>query len=89
MIRVTVELVSARTGKVEVLGRAIIANDGTGGEYEASYDARFEKRRGGHVWKRGRVEGFKRKSAGVWELLALALNDAIPDLIAKARRARR
>jgi hypothetical protein len=73
VIRVTVELISARTGRTSVLGVAHISNDGTGTEHVGHYDVALSKFGGKGVWKRGRVEGFARKSLGSWDLLFRAL----------------
>lgn len=83
MLRITVELVSARTGKTSVLGVATIANDGeesmvTSGAY-GSYNASFSKwaPKQTQTWKKGRVEGFDRVKRGPWDLLFLALRSAL------------
>jgi len=73
MIRVTVELVSARTGKTSVLGVATITNDGTGGLDVGNYDVTLSKFRGKGTWKSGRVEQFRRVLLGPWDLLFRAL----------------
>lgn len=83
MIRVTVELISGRTGKASVLGIATIANDvqqtiESRGDL-GSYDARFSKwaPKEKEIWKRGRVENFDRRRRGPWDLLYLALKSAV------------
>lgn len=80
MIRVTVELVSAiHPSRSRLLGVAIIANDGTGTVNKCDYDATFSKWAPKHTeaWKRGKVAGFARMSRGAWDLLYLALRDAV------------
>lgn len=83
MIRITVELVSARDLSTRVLGVATICNDlkesvATGGK-RGAYDATFSKwaPKQGEVWKRARVVGFDRAKRGAWDLLFLALRDAV------------
>lgn len=80
MIRVTVELVSAiDPSRSRLLGVALVANDGTGtnerGNYSASFSKWAPKER--ETWKRGRVVGFDRIGRGAWDLLFLALRDAV------------
>lgn len=78
MIRVTVELVSALSGKVEHLGTAIIANDGQGTQTSGNYTAVLTRRgTRDRVWKRGRVIGFPRKRLGGWDLLYRALREIV------------
>jgi hypothetical protein len=55
------------------LGTAYITNDGTGTADIGNYDVRLGRMRGRGVWRTGRVEGFKRKILGPWDLLCLAL----------------
>lgn len=69
----TVELISASTGKTSVLGVAHISNDGTGNESIGHYDVSLSKFGGKGIWKRGRVEKFARQSLGPWDLLFRAL----------------
>lgn len=84
MIRVTVELVSAiDASRSKILGVAEISNDGetsliTQGE-QGAYNARLSKwaPKLKETWKRGRVEGFDRKSRGPWDLLYLALRACV------------
>lgn len=74
MIVVKVELHSAVTGAVTEIGRMVISNDGTGTSNRGNYDARL-MRRGtvDRVQRRGRIEGYPRKSLSVWTLVARAL----------------
>lgn len=80
MIRVTVELVSARTGRTSTLATAMIANDGktsleTGGK-RGSYNVIFNlKRKFG--WRSVRVEDYPRKSLNIWHLVHRALTAAL------------
>ena len=83
MIRVTVELISARTGKTSLLGKAFISNDGvksreTDGA-KGDYDATFSKwaPKDNQTWKKGRVVDFDRKKRGPWDLLYLALHSCV------------
>jgi len=77
VIRVTVEIVPLGIeAHKRVLGTMTIINDGTGDTYNGNYDVR--KRSGAGTLRNetkviGRVEGFKRRSHTVWQLLALAL----------------
>lgn len=75
MIRVTVELISARTGQTSVLASATITNDGTGTRDRGNYDAAIG-RKGGGIARNARIENFPRLSKNVWWLLARALNAA-------------
>lgn len=77
MIRVTIELVSANSGKVSTLGTATITNDGTGSEENSNYDVVFSKFGGHGVWRSGRVEGFDRKHRGGFDLLYLAMRAVV------------
>jgi len=78
MIRVTVELVSTRTGLTKHLGTAEIANDGTGTPEVCDYNFALSKwGRPAETWKTGRVIGFHRKKHGAWDLLYLALLAAV------------
>lgn len=82
MILITVELVSARTGKREVLGKAEIYNDATGTPSRGNYVAKLYKRGenfGGSVWKAGRIEDFPRKRLLMWDLLFRVLRELVED----------
>ncbi len=80
MIRVTVELVSARGREHDrLLGRAEICNDGTGTPTLGHYDAKFYGAK--KLLETARFEGFKRGQHNVWVLLmgllVLAFHDRI------------
>ena len=79
MIRVTVELVSARTGKTRILGIGEIANDGTGTVEVGHYNVALSKwaPKQNEIWKKGCVEGFDREKRGPWDLLYLALHSCV------------
>ncbi len=84
MIKVTAELVSARTGKTSLLGYAEIVNDrittqktqGHRGGYVVRIYRRGSRDR---LWKGGRVENFPRKAKGFWDLLYLGLKNIVGD----------
>jgi hypothetical protein len=80
MVRVTVELVSAITGKTTHLGTAFIANDGTGEGSVGHYKAMFSKKGNERApWRYGEVKDFPRKRLGGWDLLYRALRSAVGD----------
>jgi hypothetical protein len=80
MIRVTLELVSARDGHTEVLGVGYISNDGAGTPARGNYNVRLMRRgRGDILWKTGRVEDFPRKRLLGWDLLYRALRATLGD----------
>ena len=76
MICITVKLVSARDGHTEILGSAVIVNDGgSATDKRGSYNAAFFGKR---TWLRqGRVENFPRKSLNIWHLISRSLNAAL------------
>lgn len=77
MIKVTVELVSSRTGKISLLGVAMIANDGASqSSSRGNYDAEFRLKRK-RIWRKGRVTGYPRHSLNVWYLIHRLLGDAL------------
>jgi hypothetical protein len=82
MIVVTVQLVSAITGKTTTLGQALISNDGTGTQASGNYRAAFGRKgqEGHHIFvkpaRRSVVTGFPRLRLNVWHLLKLALDNA-------------
>ena len=76
MIKVTVELVSAVTGKTTLLGTALICNDATGSYDRGNYCVDILKWSKG-IWKTGHVSNFQRMKFGPWDLLYLALKDAL------------
>lgn len=85
MIRITVELVSAITGRTSLLGVGKISNDGKRsrdtaggrGDYFATFSKRAPKQE--ETWKRGTVRDFDRVKRGAWDLLYLALRSAVGD----------
>ncbi len=86
MIRVTVELCpGGDQSKPRLLGIALIANNvrdtvesgGARGTYLALFSKWAPKQ--DETWKRGRVTGFDRVKRGAWDLLYLALRDAVGD----------
>lgn len=83
MIVVKVELHSARTGKVSVLGEAVISNVGgtkTVGKYRAELFQWNAARDGrGKTWKKGWIEGFPRLRLGPWDLLHRCLDAIVGD----------
>jgi hypothetical protein len=79
MIRVTVELVPhGREEHKRVLGRMVIANDGSGsptaGNYEAAATGKAPR-----VWKNATVRGFPRKRLLAWDLLYRVLHEMVGD----------
>lgn len=75
MIKITVELHSAITGRVTKLGEAAIWNDGTGTDRRGNYGAWYKGKR---TWTRsGRTENFARQSRNVWELIHETLSSAL------------
>lgn len=79
MIRIRVELISARTGETTLLGQAIIANDGKGTPTQGDYSFKLSQRGGRQWWREGAVEGFPRKRLGAWDLLYRCLREAVGD----------
>jgi len=89
MIKVTVELYSAIDDHIELLGEAIIYNDGSSHTPSiGNYNALFGKKGKPVYWKRGEfaatnlfravhVSGFPRKRLLVWDLLYRALQGAV------------
>jgi hypothetical protein len=76
MIRVTVELVSARTGETTRLGDALIFNEGSGTPTRGTYGAVFRLKRL-RPWRTSRVMDFPRQSKNVWYLIYRALKIAL------------
>lgn len=83
MIRITVELISANTGKTTLLGTAEICNDGqhpqpvTFGNYDAKFYVHRTRSGKPLLWRKGRVESMHRQKRGCWDLLQLALDHAL------------
>lgn len=72
MIRVTVELVPFGIGTPRVIGRAEIANDGTGTPTVGNYKARFFGK-SNRLLREVHFEGFPRKKKNAWHLLLCLL----------------
>ena len=77
MIVIKVELHSAITKKVSLIGKAIICNDGSGSISSGNYNAKFWSKRPNIVWREGKVENFPRKSLNVWYLLSKCLTNIL------------
>ena len=75
MIRITVELLSARDkSRNKVLAVMQIANDGTGNHDKSSYDGRVLRAPNFvHTTREGRVEDYNRNANPVWVLIAKML----------------
>ena len=76
MIRITVELVSARTGETTRIASATIANEGTGTRTRGNYNADFLLKRR-RVWRTSRIVDYPRQSKNVWYLIYRALKVAL------------
>ena len=75
MLRITIDLLSARTGKCTTLGVAEIGNDGTGTQTYGNYNVRlFKWGSGRRLWRTGKVTEFPRQRRGPWDLLYQALD---------------
>ncbi len=88
MIVVTVELHSAITGKVSVIGRTIIHNVGTSADGRlGDYQVAVANRRDAtglrailqRPQRRGEVRQYPRLSYNVWRLVIRALRSAFPE----------
>jgi hypothetical protein len=88
MIVVKIELHSALTKQVTLLGEAIIANDGTSEQHSRGhYDVMIGgKRDAGNLpaiyhtpLRRGRVSDYPRLSYNVWRLVLRAIASAFPE----------
>ena len=76
MIVVTVEMwPGGRKRDKRMLGRALIANDGTGSDNTGNYSYKLYDK-AGRKYKSGKVVGFRRKAQIAWRLLYLVLKDA-------------
>jgi hypothetical protein len=74
VIRVTVELISARSGKTEKLAEMHICNDGTGTDAKAHYTGRVLKKPAfSSIVKMGKVMNHKRYDLHVWHLVGKML----------------
>ena len=72
MIVVKIELHSAISKEVTLLGEILISNDGTGTEHQGNYDAIFYKK-DSKIWKREKLFSFPRKRLNVFYLLQRVL----------------
>ena len=83
MIRVTVELISARDGIRKTLGVMDICNNGLGSIKRGSYVGYLYRKGQGTsraaVHREGRVDDFPRKSYVVWRLVLCMLKDMFKD----------
>lgn len=82
MLKITIELISARTGKRSILHEAIIANDATGTATRGNYNAILSRKGGltstrGNVWKSTELKHFPRKAKNSWHLLKQILDTVI------------
>lgn len=79
MLVVTVEVWPGGNPEYKrTMGVAHIVNTGEGNLAVGTYDVRLLKwTKGGGIWRRGRVVEFPRKVGGPWDLLYLALKDAL------------
>ncbi len=85
MIKITVELISAIDGHREMLGEAIIYNDGTGTPTRGNYHAIFGKKGKTvppgllpeYAYRTSEVKNFPRQTKNAWWLLCAALNKAL------------
>lgn len=80
MIRVTVELLSARDGRREVLGTMLISNTADGTDDLRNYSVEV-MRKGtlNAVQRRGRVMAFPSKAYNIWRLVSRAVRSAFPE----------
>jgi hypothetical protein len=81
MIRVTLELISARTGETSHLGTIVIANDGESpdpsiGHYNACLSKRGQPKK---QWRAGSIRGFPRLRLGPYDLLYRVLHATVGD----------
>ncbi len=90
MLAVTIQLISAVTGKVSTLGRMYIANDGTGTKTHSDYDVAVCRKGsfdlpspmsvgGAKATRTGKVTGYAREAFNVWRLIARAVIAAFPE----------
>lgn len=76
MIQITVELVPGGVGEPVLIGRAIIANDGSGTRTRGNYRGTFWRKQR-YPWRCSRVENFPRQRLSVWHLLSQLLGEAL------------
>ena len=80
MLRVTIEMLSARDGRREIIGRMDICNTGSGTLSKGNYKGRLYRRRSKTaVLKMGGVKNFPRRSYSVWKLVARMLLEMYPE----------
>lgn len=90
MIVVKVELHSAITGTVKEIGRAYIANDGTGTAKRGNYFAKVARKQPSGKWpnwfsamgkfvRKGEVKDYPRQSYNVWRLVIRSLLACFPE----------
>lgn len=75
MINIEIDLVPMGFLAPKKLKSIKIWNDGTGTKYVGNYGYELLNKNG-TTHRKGHIEGFRRKSKNVFELLALCLNDA-------------
>lgn len=76
MIQVTVELISAVTGRKTLLGVAMIANTGEGTKTRGNYTAVFALKKKVN-WRSATVENYPRQAKNAWYLLRDLLTNAL------------
>ena len=88
MIVVSIDLISARTGKGTTIGRMIIANDETGDGHKNNYNAWIARRNLVNEQpeamidksdRTGRVESYPSTAYSVWRLVMRALRSCFPE----------
>lgn len=95
MIRITVDLISARgPASNKRLGVMEICNDGSqsdgsGDSPRGSYYGRIYRKGGRAVQRRGEVHDFPRRSYSVWRLILRMLRDCYPEEIGPEYKAAR
>ena len=83
MIKITVELISARDGHREILHEALLYNDGTGTKTSGNYELYLGKKgytfqnvyEGRGHYRRGKVKNFPRLRKNSWHLIYEGLHD--------------
>ena len=78
MIVVKVELHSALTGQITLLGKALIANTGTGTATRGNYWMDLMGRNNVAMKDRVRIENWPRKAKHPWALVARMLREVYP-----------
>lgn len=85
MIRITVDLVSARgpqhnkrLGVMEICNDGSLS-DGSGDSTRGNYYGRIYRKGGRSVIRQGNVENFPRRSYQVWRLILRMLRDCYPE----------